>query len=218
MIHLPDYVFWRCFHLRLTLENMVSMVGSAGIRAFLAELDLREPKAGKQLRDFERATAIRSLSDQTQPEYRAARQLAEFWPSPLGDENRAEVAEKVQRAVRRLNTREACIIRLRYGFDGCPPQTLAEIGELLSVTRERVRQIQARAEERLHGLLSGEFEEQQLLDVPEEHAAPSSPDEARPCRTRDGTADKADSQGGRFTIDAQQRLLRQLAARMPNEL
>jgi hypothetical protein len=120
--------------------------------------------------------------------------------------------------VRRLNAREAHIIRLRFGFDGCPPQTLAEIGQLLSLTRERVRQIQSRAEERLHGLLSGEFEEQQLLDVPEEHAAPSSPEMATPCRTKDGTADKADSQGGRFTIDAQQRLLRQLASRMPDDL
>jgi RNA polymerase sigma factor (sigma-70 family) len=218
LIHLPDYVFWPCFRLRLTLEHMVSEVGSAGLHKYLTELDIRDPRAGRQLRDFERATAIRSLSDRKQPEYRAARQIVKLWPSPLDDARLAELAKRVQMAVSRLRPREAQIIRLRYGFDGCPSQTLEEIGQLFSVTRERVRQIQSRAEERLRGLLSDEFPEQQLLDVPAEPAAIARLDVGGPCPSTDGTVDGADLQFGRFTIQAQKQVLRKLVARMPDDL
>jgi DNA-directed RNA polymerase sigma subunit (sigma70/sigma32) len=36
-------------------------------------------------------------------------------------------------------------MRRRFGLDGRPPQTLEEVGRELGITRERVRQIQARS-------------------------------------------------------------------------
>jgi len=47
--------------------------------------------------------------------------------------------------LRVLNPREQLVIRLRYGLEERTPHTLAEIGELLQLTRERVRQIEVRA-------------------------------------------------------------------------
>jgi RNA polymerase primary sigma factor len=41
------------------------------------------------------------------------------------------------------------VIALRYGLDGDEPRTLQEIGDMLGVTRERVRQIESRAKEKL---------------------------------------------------------------------
>jgi RNA polymerase primary sigma factor len=38
--------------------------------------------------------------------------------------------------------REQEIIRLRYGLNGTPPMTLNSIGKTLRLTKERVRQIQ----------------------------------------------------------------------------
>ena len=55
----------------------------------------------------------------------------------------------VRRAVRRLPERDRVIVRLRYGIDGDPPRSLKEIGELLRLTPERVRQIEASALARL---------------------------------------------------------------------
>jgi RNA polymerase primary sigma factor len=44
-----------------------------------------------------------------------------------------------------LDEREASIIKWRFGFDGEAPKTLEEVGEILNISRERVRQIEARA-------------------------------------------------------------------------
>ena len=44
-----------------------------------------------------------------------------------------------------LTDREAKIIRLRFGIDSGYPRTLEEVGKMFNVTRERVRQIEAKA-------------------------------------------------------------------------
>ena len=41
-----------------------------------------------------------------------------------------------------LDSREATILRYRFGLDGDYEKTLEEVGERFGVTRERVRQIQ----------------------------------------------------------------------------
>ncbi|MEB3331909.1 MAG: sigma-70 family RNA polymerase sigma factor [Synechococcaceae cyanobacterium] len=44
-----------------------------------------------------------------------------------------------------LNEREQKILRLRFGLEGAEPLTLAEIGRRINVSRERVRQLEAKA-------------------------------------------------------------------------
>jgi len=51
-----------------------------------------------------------------------------------------------------LSQREITIIKLRYGLDGESPRTLEETGKLLGITRERVRQIQEKAVQKLKEL------------------------------------------------------------------
>lgn len=52
-----------------------------------------------------------------------------------------------------LSPREQEILRMRYGFDDGRPRTLAEAGRMLSVSRERVRQIEKRALQKLKLML-----------------------------------------------------------------
>ena len=44
-----------------------------------------------------------------------------------------------------LTDREETVLRLRYGIDDNKPRTLEEVGKVFDVTRERIRQIEAKA-------------------------------------------------------------------------
>jgi len=48
-----------------------------------------------------------------------------------------------------LTKRESDVLRLRFGLEDGRTRTLAEIGDTMSVTRERIRQIETRALEKL---------------------------------------------------------------------
>jgi RNA polymerase primary sigma factor len=47
--------------------------------------------------------------------------------------------------LKHLNPREERIIRMRFGFEDGNPRTLEEVGQTFAVTRERIRQIEAKA-------------------------------------------------------------------------
>jgi RNA polymerase primary sigma factor len=51
----------------------------------------------------------------------------------------------VQQALARLRLREREVLRLRFGLEGSEPQTLEQVGRSFRLTRERIRQIEAKA-------------------------------------------------------------------------
>jgi RNA polymerase primary sigma factor len=62
-----------------------------------------------------------------------------------------------------MDPREATVLRMRFGLEDMEPHTLKEIGERLSLTRERVRQIETEALRKLaHGL---EDNRERALDI-----------------------------------------------------
>ncbi len=56
---------------------------------------------------------------------------------------------RIEALLKELGPKEAEIIRLRFGFDGEDPKTLQEIGDELHLTRERIRQIENKAMNKL---------------------------------------------------------------------
>jgi RNA polymerase primary sigma factor len=66
-------------------------------------------------------------------------------PTPTRSANEILRQKEVEKALATLSDREAEIIRLRFGIGTGYPRTLEELGRIFSVTRERVRQIEAKA-------------------------------------------------------------------------
>ena len=57
----------------------------------------------------------------------------------------ANVQERIAHMLRTLSPREEKIIRMRFGMEDGSEHTLEEVGRVFSVTRERIRQIEAKA-------------------------------------------------------------------------
>jgi RNA polymerase primary sigma factor len=68
---------------------------------------------------------------------------------PLRDVNSQALKSSISRALEGLSYREREIIRLRFGLADGYAYTLEEVGTIFAVTRERVRQIEAKAVEKL---------------------------------------------------------------------
>ena len=59
-----------------------------------------------------------------------------------------------------IDEREGEILKLRYGLGTGEPMTLKSIGQRFGLTRERVRQMEQQALQKLYGILSAEFDEE----------------------------------------------------------
>ena len=70
-------------------------------------------------------------------------------PSPGKEAEKADLVNRIDTALARLDDREQRVLRLRFGLSGGRPHTLAEIGDVLGLSRERVRQLEAEALEKL---------------------------------------------------------------------
>ena len=57
----------------------------------------------------------------------------------------ANLSERTAHVLRTLNAREEKIIRMRFGIEDGSERTLEEVGRSFDVTRERIRQIEAKA-------------------------------------------------------------------------
>jgi len=69
--------------------------------------------------------------------------------SPFDMAATALLPEEITRLLSPLDEREREILRLRFGLDRGEPRTLEEVGEHFNLTRERIRQIEARAMSKL---------------------------------------------------------------------
>lgn len=74
-------------------------------------------------------------------------------PDPQELAEQKELHEILLKAVQQLKPRQEMIIKLRFGLETGQPMTLDEVGQLYGVTRERIRQVETKALEKLRWLL-----------------------------------------------------------------
>jgi RNA polymerase primary sigma factor len=70
-------------------------------------------------------------------------------PSPFEQASRREIEHRVESVLRGLRPREETVIRMRFGIGREASRTLEDIGARLRLSRERVRQIELHAIEKI---------------------------------------------------------------------
>jgi RNA polymerase primary sigma factor len=78
-------------------------------------------------------------------------------PGPVEQTDRDLLREEIRRVLGNLTAREREVIELRFGLADDKDHTLEEVGRILKVTRERVRQIEERAIRKLRHPTSSRF-------------------------------------------------------------
>lgn len=66
-------------------------------------------------------------------------------PSPYDETAKELLRESIEEVLGSLDERESKVLSLRFGLIGETPKTLEEVGKIFNVTRERIRQIEAKA-------------------------------------------------------------------------
>jgi len=74
--------------------------------------------------------------------------------SPEEDTSKRILEEEIEKVLGTLPEKEQRILRMRHGLDGGVFHTLEEVGKEFGVTRERIRQIEAKAHEKIRESVS----------------------------------------------------------------
>ncbi len=89
-------------------------------------------------------------------------------PTPFENLNNKSLLGDVSELLSALEPREAEIIRLRFGLDGDRPETLEEVGRRFDITRERVRQLQNYALQKMRRSMAEKERQRSEDEVQEE--------------------------------------------------
>ncbi len=89
-------------------------------------------------------------------------QLGDFIPdetsvSLIDSVSRSMLKKELDEAMKSLSEREREVLRLRFGLDDDRPKTLEEVGKEFRVTRERIRQIEAKALRKLKNPIHSKY-------------------------------------------------------------
>jgi len=71
--------------------------------------------------------------------------IADTAPSPYDTASKQLLKDNIREVLETLSPREAKVLVYRFGLEGGKPMTLEEVGKKFGVTRERIRQIEAKA-------------------------------------------------------------------------
>lgn len=120
-----------------TIEEIAELTGIALEETRIAYHMARRPLSLDQPLGAEADGAFHTVTVEDRPSERTQ------------EMSRQHLRERIDTALSRLSERERKILHLRYGLSGGESHTLQEVGKIMQVTRERVRQIEAKAVRKL---------------------------------------------------------------------
>ena len=160
-VRIPAHYFDTLCRVRIVCTTCMQLDGPDLWRAIAtAETDSGHPCTAEQARRYLNdmlvylnITSLNLMVGESHDTELAELLADDVSPDPVDTVSENETVQEVRILLSRLPEREATVLRLRYGIPDDRCRTLDEIGAQLGVTRERVRQIQVRAERRLREML-----------------------------------------------------------------
>jgi RNA polymerase primary sigma factor len=141
-IRLPAYMEELLTKWRRATAKLQEELGRAPTQAEVAS-SLNVP--AKRLKLVQKAIRIHNAASQDEVDrsgFSLGDLASEDQESPDTQMSGKEELSQVLGMLDELDSREATVLRLRFGLNGEEPRTLKEVGECLDLTRERVRQIE----------------------------------------------------------------------------
>jgi RNA polymerase primary sigma factor len=112
------------------------------------DLDLRLEEVEQLMRSTQAAVSLeKPVGDEDESEF--GHFLADAGPLPEDVTDSNFRSRALTQALASLSVRERRVLELRFGLDGAAPATLEEVGDVFGVTRERIRQIEKGALQKL---------------------------------------------------------------------
>jgi RNA polymerase primary sigma factor len=156
-IRIPAYMVELLAKWRRATNQLTDKLGRAPTHEEIAK-DLGLPK--KKLSIIKKAIRVYNSAPQTdQPD--GSWSIDEMLEDGRSKSPDLEMVESddlshVLQLLDKMDKREATVLRMRFGLDAEEPKTLKEIGESLGLTRERVRQIESEALQKLSESICGD--------------------------------------------------------------
>ena len=144
-VHVPAYMVDLINRFRETQKKLYNKLGHTPSSEELAEAMAIPAKKLLTIRRAMRAYASASNSpSNADGEPMSLSDLFEDHKHPRPDEDveQRETIKDILAYIDQLDTRDARVLRLRFGLEGQEPLTLKQIGLVVGLTRERVRQIE----------------------------------------------------------------------------
>ena len=182
-IHIPAYMVELIARWKKAFRDLEDELGRSPSTQELAQAMELTPKKvriiRKAVRAFQRPAQSSSAAD------KEGSGLAELLtdtktPAPEDQMLNNDDLETIRQLLDMIDEREATILRLRFGLDGEEPLTLKEVGTKIGLTRERVRQIEIEALQKLNDRLESDSPFAHQITERKRRRRPSKPMLATP--------------------------------------
>lgn len=148
-IRVPVHVMELCNKITRTSKDLVTYLGrEPSVEEIAERLEVPSRKIEEVFRAMQDPVALQTIigdEDATLEDFIGDSNT----PSPYADMEKNNMTEQILEVLHTLTPREEEVIRMRFGIGAERDHTLEEVGRRLSITRERVRQIEAKAMRKL---------------------------------------------------------------------